>query len=300
MNNDLKKVIKKYGLVVNKYKNIGKVYFLDTDKGNFCLKKKIDDKGIYSYLKSRKFNNFLEGKADREDYYEITDYVCCSLYSKEEKALEMIYLISMLHNKTTCYKRISIDDVKSFYESFIENIENIKNYYYNFFDEFECDVFLSPSKYLFIRNCSYIYSSLDSCRKCIDKWYFIMKDKSTRRVVLNHNNLELEHLLINENSYLINWENAVFDSPVIDLHNFIRNNYYYIDVESLFRIYISKYQLFSEEYYLLFSLLLLPNKFGFDKDEITNTKNGYNFFSYLTTVTKFVSSYELKNNKQKC
>lgn len=300
--NSLKNIIKKYGFVVKKYKRLGKVHILDTDKGVYCLKRKenknIDN--IHHYLKSKHFNNILDFKSDEEDEFEITRYVSNVSILNEEKAMEAIYLMSMLHNRTTFYKSISLDEVKCFYEEFLDRINDIRNYYDNVCYMVDENLFMSPSQYLLVRNISLIYISLDYSKKFIDKWYDIMKDKSSKRVVMNHNNLELSHVLIDENPYLINWNKASFDTPVMDLYSFFRNNFLYINIDSLFNVYISKYQLLKEEYFLLFSFLLVPSKLNFNNSEIENTKNIYDCYIYLSNIREFISRNNLKENKEKC
>lgn len=297
--NDLKEIIKKYGFAVNKYKRVGNLHILYTDKGNFCLKKKKrqDIADIISYLKAKHFNNVLEFLSDENDEFEVTRYISEVPLLNEDKAMEAIYLISMLHNKTTFYKSISLDEVKCFYEQKVDEITNLKSYFDNLCYIFDENLFMSPSQYLFVRNITILYNALDYSKYYIDKWYNIMKNKTTKRVVMNHNNLELSHVISSDNTYFINWNEASIDVPIMDLYKFFRNNFLLIDICSLFQVYTSKYQLFKEEYYLLFSLLLIPLNFEFLDCEIENTKMVYDNYKYLSSVLSFISKNNLENNK---
>lgn len=292
--NDIREIIDKYQFVVKKYKKKGNVHILDTDNGRFCLKKKCDNK-VYEtikYLKSKHFNNFVDFYSEENDRFCITKYIDDDNLLKEDKAIELIYLISMLHNRTTFYKSISLDEVKCFYEEKINQLNDIRNYYDNLCYVFDNDVFISPSKYLLLRNISLIFKSVDYSKKYLDMWYEIMKNKKSKRVVLNHNNLDLSHILISGVSYLINWEKAYFDTPVVDLCHFFRKEFLNVDIKMLFNVYLSKYQFLKEEFCLLNSVLLIPFIIEFDNYEIENSKKVYELVCYLNYIKDFV----LENN----
>lgn len=297
--NELRDVINKYNFKVNKYKKIGNVHILYTDRGTYCLKKKKNKNcsKIINYLRSKQFNNVLSFKSDDDDLYEITDYVEEVEMEDEDKATEIVYLIAMLHNRTTFYKSISLDEVKCFYENHIDKIAMLKNYYDNLCYSFDENLFISPSQYLFVRNITVLYTALDYSKQYIEKWYEIMKNKKSKRVAMTHNNLEISHILMGNNPYIINWNNATFESPVMDLYSFFRLNYLRININTLFEVYNSKYQLLKEEYLLLFSLLLIPFDFDFSKCEMSNTKMVYSNFKYLSNVMDFVLKDNLKYNK---
>lgn len=297
--NDLREVIDKYGFGVKKYKQIGSVHILYTDNGTYCLKKKKreDIKDVINYLKAKQFNNILLPKSDNSDRYEITDYIEEVPFLEEDKAMEAIYLISMLHNKTTFYKSISLDEVKCFYEKNTNHIIEMKNYYESLCYRYEENLFLSPSQYLFIRNITVIFNALDYSKFYIDKWYDIAKTKNSRRVAMNHNNLELSHVIVGENPYIINWNDASIDMPIMDLYYFFRKNFLSINMFSLFQVYTSKYQLLAEEIFLLFSLLLIPEKLELKDYDIYNTRVVYDNYKYLSNVLDFISKNNLKYDK---
>ena len=295
--NELKKIIKKYRFNVKKYKKIGKTHIISTDNETYCLKRKErkDLDKILGYLKAKQFNNILN--VNQDDEYEFTNYIEELPILDEDKAMEAIYLMSMLHNKTTFYKSISLDDVKCFYENQIDKIVELKSYFDNLCYIYDSDLFLAPSKYLFIRNVTVLFNALDYSKIYINKWYDIAKNKNNKRVVMNHNNLELSHIIVSNNSYLLNWNKATIDTPIMDLFHFFKNNFLIININSLFKTYNSKYQLLPEELFLLFSLLLLPDKIEFSSNEINNTKEVYNIYKYLSNVMNFISEYDLKYNK---
>lgn len=151
----------------------------------------------------------------------MTPYINEIPMQDEDKATEMMYILSMLHNKTTFYKSISLDEVKCFYEDHVDKLLQIRNYYDNLCYMYDENKFLSPSEYLLIRNIAQIFNTIDLSKHFIELWYTIAKEKTSKRMSLNHNNLDLSHILVGDNSYLISWNRANFDSPVNDLASFL-------------------------------------------------------------------------------
>ncbi len=291
MKNDLSNLINKYQFKVNSYKRIGNVQIIGTDKGNFAIKRKaVDDKeNLHNYLKSKQFFNYLPLHNDTRDDYEIVPFVENVDMSKEDKALNIIYIMSMLHNKTTFYKNISLDEIKEFYEDKTIELQNMNDYYDNIRMLLEEDQYVSPSNYLLLRSITLIYRAIDTSKYFLDKWYKLMEEKRSKRVVMLHNNLSLDHLVSSTELYLISWDKSTVDSPIYDFLNFYKNDYLEINFPDLFDIYNTKYKLLTEEKYLLFSLLSIPEKLELHDKEINNSKTVYELISYLYGVINFIS-----------
>ena len=81
---------------------------------------------LYSYLSSRNFNNYLE-PIEETSKTEIYRYIEDNI-SKEDKAIDLIYLITNLHTKTTTYESISQDEIKEIYEDTKDQIYRLKDY----------------------------------------------------------------------------------------------------------------------------------------------------------------------------
>ena len=112
--NNLSNIIKKIGKVL-KYEIIGNVVVVETKDGKYCIKKqkRMDIEDIHSYIKSKKYNNIIDIRII--DGYEITPFIKDFKMPLEDRLTEGIYLISLLHNKTTFYKKVSIDEIKEIY-----------------------------------------------------------------------------------------------------------------------------------------------------------------------------------------
>ena len=263
---------------------------------NVICRKKINYNinNVYNYLKSRNFKNILDYQLNNG--YVVRNYIEEINITKEDKLNELIYIISMLHTKTTHYKTVSINDIKIFYEKMTDEIIDIKKYYNNICEKYDHFIFLRPSIYYLINNISIILISLDNSKYFLDKWYEIIKDKKRKRVVLNHNNLKITNLLVSNFSYLINFDKCIIDYPIYDLVSIFKNNYEYLDMIDIFNIYNSKYNLYEEEKYLLFSILLKIDKIEFNKSDIVNTRKVVKLISYLKKVSEFLK-YNVKTKE---
>lgn len=297
--NNIKEIKDTFSFKINKCTYYKETRLLETDKGNFIIKKnKQNNKDLFRYLESKNFNNYLN-LYDSSTDYEVYPYIENIEMTKEEKVLDIVYLISLLHNRTTFYKTTNIDLIQSLYEDVNKKILYFNNYYENIRSLIEEENYMSPSGYLFLRNMTVVFKSLDDSKMYIEKWYEIAKNKKNYRVSTIHNYLELDHLLKNDNSYLISWDKSCKASPIYDIISLYQESYEFVDFHSVFDLYISKYPLYEEELYLLFSLLLIPRKIEFNNREIINTKNVYELTNYLINTINFISKYNSKKTDSK-
>ncbi len=272
------------------HNKIEKIDNLTIINGRSCIKKGNKDTiDILNYLKSKDFNNYIDTKYEKGNL--IRQYIEEIKISDEDKISELMYIISLLHNKTTFYKNMSLDEIKEYYETETDKIIENKMFYEKLCEKNDSNLFMPPSMNLLVDKISLFLISFDTSKYYLDKWYSIIKDKKRKRVVMNHNNLKISNFIVGEYPYLINWDNSIIDSPVIDIVSLFKNNYKIIDMEDLSNLYNSKYQLLEEEKYLLYSKLFKVEKLELSNNEILNTRNVYNKVLYLERITEF-----LKNN----
>lgn len=252
---------------------------------------------VFSYLDARNFNYYPSNKV-LSDKYVLYEYLKDYDISNDERAIELINLVSLLHSKTTRYNNISIDDYKKIYEDIDNRIDKLYSYYSDLNDLIEQEIYMSPSYYLLARNISKIYSSLNFCKNELDSWYDLVKDSKKERVALLHNNLSLEHLIRNESSYLISWDKSSFNNPIYDLYDFYKNNYEKIEFSSLLEIYQKRYPLKENELKLFFILISIPDKIEFTNNEFDNCKRVDKMLDYLYKTDNIVSPYYPKNKEE--
>lgn len=293
MNNE-RSFLKKYNIIPTGYEYKNNVKIIETKNNKYVLKRnKNNILDIFNYLHLKNFNYFPNVyNKDRNDLYEIYEYIDSSDMSNYEKSEEIIYLLSLLHNKTTSYKDIDIDEYKKIYEDIFNKLNELEEYYISLNNEIDKEIYMSPSNYLLVRNITKIYSAIYYCKTELEEFYNIVKNNSKIRIVLNHNNIELSHLLRNENSYLISWDNAKFDIPVYDLIKFYKKNYNDVDFTNLFKLYESKYPLHNEERKLLFISLSIPDKLDLrSDDEFLKTKKVNDLLLYLQKTDDIILQY---------
>ena len=291
--NNLRSFLNKNDLEIKRLTIKNKTKILDTNRGTLVFKNKdnnINLTNTFNYLESRAFNNYAK-RVFENNNYDVYEYINGYNEPNEQKILDLINLLTILHYKTTFYKEVDIDYFKEIYENTINKIEYIYNYYTDIISLIETSIYMSPVEYLIARNISKIYESLNYSKENINKWYELVKDKRRIRVVNIHNNLSLEHYIKSDKPYLISWEKSKIDNPIYDLYNLYLNHYLDFDFSELFLNYESKYPLLKEERILLFSLMTIPWKFDFDDTEYNLCKNARKLFDYLYKTEKLVTEY---------
>lgn len=288
------KFLKRNGLEPKKIqKNKSSTIIETNDKKKYVLKEYTADmKRKFDYLSSRNFN-FFPASFDL-DKYNVYEYIENNDISDEERLYDIMDLISLLHTKTTRYKNIDIDDYKIIYEEIDKELNYLNSYYTELNDLIDEEIYMAPSKYLLARNISKIYSALYFCREELENWYDLVKNSTKTRVAYIHNNLELSHLLRNDNPYLISWEKSKVDLPIYDIYNLYRKYYKLTDFDVLLNNYQKRYPLKEEEIKLLFIKISIPLKIEFTKDEFSNTKKVKDLLEYLTRGDKLIRPYYKK------
>ena len=287
----INEILKKHNLKPHRYMTNGKATIVDTEMGRFVIKKNLKDKKIFAYLKSRSFNYYPKNINDEEEEYEITEYLDDIDYPNEQKMLDLINLITLLHNKTTHYKEIDFEDYKQIYEDIKNNIEYLNSYYTDLITLIDTHVFMSPSEYMLARNISRIFNALNFCNYEIDNWYDLVKEKTKQRVVVLHNNLDLSHFIKNENSYLISWDKAKIGIPIFDLYILYKRHGLDYNFEDILNYYEQSYPLQKDERKLLFILIALPPKLEFDKSVYIMTKEISQMMDLLFKTENLISPY---------
>lgn len=260
----------------------GKCLIANINGKKYAIKDKSTDniKSIYEYLSSRNFNYFPKLIVDN-DKYDIYEYIEEVDNPIEQKAYDMIDLISLLHNKTTYYKEMDIDEYKEIYESVNYKINSRMNYYNNLMNMIEREMFMSPSHYLIARNISKIFGSLDYSKKNINEWYDLVKTKGKKRLVTLYNNTDLNHVIRNKDLYLLSWDKSKTGIPIYDIYNFYFKYYKVLDFKDLLNHYENRYPLLEEEKKLFNILISIPDEIDFNSNEMDNCKNVKKIIDYI-------------------
>lgn len=259
----IKEILLKHNLKPTKYEFKNKAAIVNCNNKKYVVKKNEKDFDVYKYLNSRSFNYYP--KILIKEDYEVMEYIDDVDMPEEQRMFDLINLVGLLHSKTTYYKEVDLADYKELYEHISNNIVYLHSYYDDLASIIESKVYMSPAEYLLIRNISKIYEALNFCRVEIETWYDLVKDKKKQRYVVLHNNLELDHFLKNERSYLISWNNSKEGIPVFDIYKLYKKSN--VEFGELLKHYEKVYPLLNEERILFFILISLPDKIELNKDE---------------------------------
>jgi len=270
----------------------GKTTILETTSGDFIVKEKNNDiKAIYKYLQSRNFDYFPTLIDDTRKDVNVFMKVEDTLMPKEQRIDDLVELVGLLHNKTSYYKEVSEDNYKEVFENIKSNIDYTRDYYNRMYDVIKVEVYMSPSHYSLIRNISKILSALDFCDNELNLWYDLVKEEKKQRVALIHNNLEVDHFIRNDKSYLVSWDYAKVDTPVLDLVKLYKKEYFNYDFESIIKRYLNKYPLLDSEQKLFFILISLPPIIELNDSEYNNCVNVRKKLDYIFKTESLVRPY---------
>lgn len=264
---EISDILKSHNIRAYGYSKNGSAVVATTNEGKIVIKKNknYNSKSIYNYLSTRNFNYYPE--VLENDNYIVTKYIEDIDIPKEQKIIDLIDLISLLHSKTTHYKEVSEDDYKKIYEDLANNYEYLYEYYTDIITLIDEKVFMSPSEYLLARNISFIFKSIEMGKKYIDNWLENIDGLNKMRLVVVHNNLDLSHYIRNNKDYLISWDKSKIDIPIFDLYNLYNNHFSDFNFFELLKRYEHIYPLKEYEIELLFILITMPSKIEFDDNE---------------------------------
>ena len=294
--NNLKKSLKKYNFKINSLKYHGKVIIIDSNEGKFVYKEKNNYK-IYEYLISRGFNYFPKQINDKDTNYELTEYIENKDIPKDQRINDLIYLVSYLHKKTAFYKEIDLDELKKEYENIENNANYLMSYYNDLNNIIDNKTFMSPAEYLLVLNIDIFYYLISFIKVEVINWYKSISEKKNIRYCMIHNNLKLDHILINNTSYLISWDRANFDLPYKDIKKILEDNYSYINVENFLNEYVKENKIDYNEYLFLLINLAIPKKIEFTNNTYFDCYNLSNYIEYLRKIATLVQKSN-KNQKK--
>lgn len=256
-------------------------------------KKKREIDNIYNYLLSRSFDYFPE-VLNEDDEYIYYRYINDIDEPREQKMVDLVNLVSLLHNKTTFYKEVDIDNYKYIYENISKEIEDTYSYYNIVMDNIESEVYMSPSNYLIARNITIIYNALRYSKRNIDRWYKMIENSRKLRVVMTHNNLSLDHYLKNDRPYLISFDRARIDMPLNDLVSLYKKHYLDFEFSDLLKIYLSKYPLSESEMILFLTIISIPDKIPNNDSEYMRVLSIRRIIDYVYKTADLVAEYGIK------
>lgn len=283
-----------HGSKVRKISKLKNVTIIDTDSGNFVIKKSHIDENILMYLKSRNFD-YIPDIVENDEYV-VTRFIDGINLSENQKVEDLIKLVSLLHSKTTYYSNVNVEKNEKIYKQLNDNI----NYLYSFYTDqivlSESKVFMSPSELLFASNITKLYDLLDFSKRKLEKWHEIVSEKKRERNVVIHNNLGFDHFIRNSKPYLISWDKSKIDSPVFDLFKLYKNESDF-DFNFFLNLYEKSYPLLEDEKLLLELLITIPDDISFLGSDYKRCQNINRIIEKCEFLPEASKQGEKKENK---
>lgn len=263
----------------------------------FISKKEKDLSDLYNYLQSRDFTYFpsLIERKDTENRYE---YIEDFSIDNNQKSIDLIDAVSLLHNKTSFKKEISPSKNKHIYRDMKGYIRYLDTYYDSLLTSIEEIEYPSPSEQLFLNNYSKLYECLRFLDSEIDNWYKLVKEKTSERVSMIHGKLSLDHILKNNKTHLISWDKSRIETPIVDIVRLYHKEWDKIDFKNVLERYLTKCELSESEKKLLFINITIPVKFTLNSDEVNNTIELNRFFEYIYKTEDLIRPYYSKEQEK--
>lgn len=274
-------ILKNFDIKPNRYEQNGKVYLVEAKDDKYVIKKNINP--IYDYLNQRSFGYYPTTLV--EDGYEIVKFEEEVEIPSEQKILDLVSLVALLHSKTTHYKSTTEYAYKDIYEDIKGNIEYLKIHYSSMMDSIESELFMSPSSYLLARHITQIYNMINYCENEVESWYKKIQDKNKIRVVTLHNNLSMEHYI---NNKLISWNKTKIGSPIFDLYKLYKKTYIDYVWEEILKKYMKSYPLFEDELDLFYLMISIPDNLELNDSEYENVVKINRQLEYMELTGNFI------------
>lgn len=267
------------------------------DNKDYLYKVKSHNKEkLFNYLRLKDFQNFLPPE-EVTDSYEIYPFIKEKNIPIEDKAIELINILSLLHTKTTTYQEVNKEKLEEDYDKIKQEILYLKNYYLDLQDFLETREFMAPAEYILMINISKFHKALKYAERKLDDWFQEKQNTIKERVVQVHKNITLDHFLIGDNSYFINWDKSTKATVIYDFLNFYKNEFSSLEMSSLFDQYQSKYEYTKDELLLFQALISIPKKITFKNSNIINVIEARRVISYVEKTNAFLSKYNEKNKE---
>ena len=189
---------------------------------------------IYDILDKCGFDNYCDIVSYDEEYIRYRYINKVDTFEKV-RGEALIDIVSLMHNKSEQYINVDFEKYSDIYNTVLGNINYLKKYYDNMIESIEFEEYMKPSSYLIARNYSIIVQSLDFAFNGLKKWFKLVDGKLTDRVCVVHNNLSLSHFINSDKGYLISFDRAMVDTPVLDLYKLYKNEFDSLNFDVLFK-----------------------------------------------------------------
>ncbi|WP_047984997.1 phosphotransferase [Ornithinibacillus californiensis] len=258
-----------------------RLYRIKGNKQQYALKKSnLQDKKlpywleIYRQAQAQNLQNILpvylnqSGKLyeiDGDDIYYLTPWIDSS---NRSSSIGKIYQnIGLVHSKTRKIQTITEEMRENSRENFLvykKQMGELRKKLLVHVEEFESQHFMSPVELLVCTQYRDLVQVFYTMEKRLNQYLDTLQELSEWKVSLCHGRLTDSHVLQGNQIFLINWENASIQHPIVDLSVFIKRRAIYHNTDNRllldqFKFYMDENKLDNHELTLLAIHILDPS-----------------------------------------
>lgn len=259
------------------------MYICDTDKGTKVIRPVNYTPDKILFVHNIKQHLIKQGFSELDKYYIsdeglpyvinddilyiMTDYIDleeCDL-SDRNHSLKAIELLAKFHKLSQGYNNIDINNIENF------DIENIFNKKIDFLVKMKKQVCkqknLKDFELAFIKNFDYFYKNGVEAIEILNKYRYKELNKiANKNIMICHNKIKEENILIGQKSYLTQFENITIDHFIYDLASFIiryikKHQEDYLSLEEILITYSKINYIDGNTLPILYALIKFPNRY---------------------------------------
>ncbi|RYG74833.1 spore coat protein YsxE [Lentibacillus lipolyticus] len=197
------------------------------------------------------------------EYYYMTPWMRSHSSNNRQEIKDVFHTIGEIHAKTKQTQNIDAASVEKSFRDYQSRCREWQDLLLDFVKRFEQNRFMSPFELQVCTHYHILVNVLMELEAQIERFMDAWEESSTWNYCLCHGNLQSEHIIYHDLPYIINWEKARYDNPVIDLAIYLKTQVRYYDqspaeLAELFPAYSHRNSLDEKEWHLLLIYLLNP------------------------------------------
>lgn len=173
--------------------------------------------------------------------------------------------LGKLHAQTKRIFEVNIEQIEQNFTTYKETCQQALTTVLHTVQQFERQIYMSPFELQVCTHYRHIEHIIEKLISTIDQFVNEIKSQREWSYSLCHGNLQIDHIVATDNTYLINWEQAHFDHALTDLTTFFKQSKLFSfprkSFITSFSTYLEENELTISEHLLLCIYLLDPAKY---------------------------------------
>ncbi|SDQ46002.1 hypothetical protein [Virgibacillus salinus] len=274
------KIAEKYGIHPYKIEQISKRLFRISDGKHYYALKQSNltesNLEVWEYVYHQAYTQNIQSilpvyltkqsklyEVNNQSFYYLTPWLSSYKLDHQQLIKNLYNAIGEIHVKTKRTQFIQTDTLISKftdYQKYVAELYKRELYFVELFEKYK---FMSPFELLVCTHFRIMDNVLTVLNNCIDLFISQMQNDKEWNYSLCHGNLNLEHILHHNDTYILNWEKANYDNAIVDLSILLKQLVRNYDQSSSqltdsFSAYTNNNILKKSELYLLAIYLLNP------------------------------------------